>query len=246
MPPLLPIANALQVKRADESPFLSAQRLEPEQITTHIENLWPSKSHALLNRTRLFSYTPSKYSLYPLLAQTLSSSERTKDYLKLALEPYTTSSFSETGEERQFLKIIGTPTEELTEKDRSTYSFKNNRTFPLTTSSAELLCEIIRENPQIDQLMLVSNQGKKPSPSFGDDVAEALANGLPQKRFSTIVISGSFGNIGASKLLNAIPTLLKKPKEECTVSIYGEQINNIRLINRANQLKNTSALSPKK
>jgi hypothetical protein len=246
MPPLFPIANALPVQQTDERPFLSAQKLEPKHITWHIQSLSSVKSDVPVNRTRLLSYTPSKYSLYPLLAQRLAPSEETKDYLKLALEPYTTSSVSQNGEERQFLKIIGIPAEELIEKEQSTYSYKNNKTFPLAASSADLLCEIIRESPQIDQLMLVSNQGKKPSPSFGDDVAEVLASGLPKKRFSTLVVSGSFGNTGASILLDAIPTLLKKPKEECTVFVYGEQITHSRLIQRANQLKNSSALSPKK
>ena len=94
--------------------------------------------------------------------------------------------------------------------------------------------------------MLVSNQRGKPSPSFGDDVAEALASGLPQKRFSTLVISGGFGNTGASKLLNAIPSLLKKQKEECTVLVYGQHITNSRVIYQAINLKNTSAFPPNK
>ena len=135
MPPLLPIANALPLQRANENSFLSAQTLDPELIALHIESLWPEKSHDSLYRTRLFSYTPSKYSLYPLLAQTLSPSNNTKEYLKLALEPYTTSSFSETGEVSQFLKIIGIPAEQLIEEEQLSDSFKNNQTFALTSSS---------------------------------------------------------------------------------------------------------------
>lgn len=118
--------------------------------------------------------------------------------------------------------------------------FEEMNVFPITQLAARTLCQVIQETPEIDALIFISlpkldSTKGEPSQkersllaehSFGDNIAQILAENLPRDRFKMLRIGGGFSAVGSQVLLKNLPSLLSPapldPKDVSTCGLLSD------------------------
>jgi hypothetical protein len=153
-----------------------------------------------------------------------------KAAIKTALEAYTFFDPAKHGRLLGFetknytlIKLTGLDCSYLTEKTRSSprvsspYSI-TPQTFNMSIAGAKALCSIIRETPEIDSLIIAASCDED---SFGDEIAEILANELPSQRFKLLKITGGYGTNGMSALQEQLPHLVLEENDPLDIELKG-------------------------
>lgn len=153
-----------------------------------------------------------------------------KAAIKTALEAYTFFDPAKQGRLLGFdtknytlIKLTGLDCSYLTEKTRSSprvsspYSI-TPQTFNISIAGAKAFCSIIKEKPEIDSLIIAASCDGE---SFGDEIAEVLANELPSHRFKLLKITGGYGRTGMHALKEQLPNLLLEETDPLDIELEG-------------------------
>ena len=209
---------------------LSPDAKREESVSTHTES-----SHSPMQSVRspLPGYLKNRPDLYQILRVSLHPQDSKWSYkndLKSALEPYTFELNRGDPRSLKMIKIVGEDCRiKGSPKRESKYSYNNNKPFFVSSTGAECLCEIIREDVRICYFMFIAKlekgkMGLLAEGQIGDETINILAHQLPRNRFHLLNIGGSFGNESARTFLEQLPSLLKRGWVNPSIHIYGDRI----------------------
>jgi hypothetical protein len=133
----------------------------------------------------------------------------------------------------------------------SPYRLDTGKPFKMTPEAAKTLCQLIRETPEIDGLIIGSQPSSESAnadieeereipqerlsawaqESFDDAIAKILARDLPAGRFKMLQIAGGFGNEGARALAERLPALLThEPIDPKDILVSGLRITDAAVV----------------